>query len=796
MRKVRIIQAPPRGPFPQAGNYNAVQPEPPTDVRKKLEPVDRENANVEAEKGETVAMVKSGGLLSLYDIGGKRHAQGGTPLNLPEKSFVFSDFKTKLKIKDPAILSYFNKTSKKGKRGYTPAEISKQYDINEYLRVLKDPMSTPVQISTAEQNIMNSTIKLGQLALVQESMKGFPDGIPEIAYPYLYKTGIDPATILPVNPQEVAEASPEQMMQQNMDQEMGMAKWGGNKVPLTRFEKPTQVGQPFMEMGGTPMVYDREASYPVYLSKMSDGGTKTKTTVNPPKEKDIEVDYDPDPYVLEVRIANAQKKYPDRNIFVKQPDGKYKKVVGKVIPRIKYEGKSDFGKLRNSFEQLMYTIDNDPDLQTEIYNNYLEELKNPKHPLTKTQRERLKKKSPQEVINNFKKFQEHVYTISGSGKDISSEEWDDAGKKNSKYYEIADELGLDPLNDDEIAMGQAGFWGAYAAAAKPKFKYLADNFIIGAHGSSDEKDPRNPKISKVDAIFGNTTNRQALLSRNQFSTLDVAEEADKEDEVGTYDVEPGQYTTSVSNPEWWNQNLVDLQGAIGDRYSLRKYYPNLFTVDLPELSPAYVSPERGLAANAEQANIMGQALGAYSGPQSTSARLSDIYAKSARQAADYLSQVHNTNIGIKNQFEMAQADIDAKETIANTAAMKEFYDRNTVLQQQYDNSLRKAKQEVRKMYNYGTTAAQQTAAMNALYPHYQVDPSTGQVYFTRGDEMDPASLGANNPLLQSYITAVRENPDIAPEDIAKFFIKDKVSVGNQFANPMEMYQMMMGYGQD
>ena len=77
----------------------------PTEVRNTLQPVAREGANLEAEKGET-AVVNIDGIPAHFKIGGKRHSQGGTPLNLPDNSFIFSDT-AKMRIKDPVFLGRF-----------------------------------------------------------------------------------------------------------------------------------------------------------------------------------------------------------------------------------------------------------------------------------------------------------------------------------------------------------------------------------------------------------------------------------------------------------------------------------------------------------------------------------------------------------------------------------------------------------------------------------------------------------------------------------------------------------------
>lgn len=146
---------------------------------RTLGPVPRDQANIEAERGETVyGDINGDGQNEHMNIGGERHTNGGTPLKVPEGSFIFSDTK-KMIIKDEGILRLFGMKAKKG--GYTPAEIAKKYDVNKFRAVLEDPHSDVVQKRTAERMIENYEAKLGYLALIQEQKKGFPQGIPEIA---------------------------------------------------------------------------------------------------------------------------------------------------------------------------------------------------------------------------------------------------------------------------------------------------------------------------------------------------------------------------------------------------------------------------------------------------------------------------------------------------------------------------------------------------------------------------------------------------------------------------------------
>jgi hypothetical protein len=164
--------------------------QPNIEVNKTLKPVAREGANLEAEKGETAFTDLVGdGIPQMYKIAGERHYNGGTPLNLPEDSFIFSR-DNKMKIGGPILESFGKHKDTKDK--FTPADLSSKYDINEYRKILADPDSDKLQRATAELMIANYNLKLGKLGLVQESKKGFPDGIPAISMPYIETMQVDP----------------------------------------------------------------------------------------------------------------------------------------------------------------------------------------------------------------------------------------------------------------------------------------------------------------------------------------------------------------------------------------------------------------------------------------------------------------------------------------------------------------------------------------------------------------------------------------------------------------------------
>ena len=230
------IQTPPHDATvsPGPGSYHGGN-DPEIKVNRTLKPTSKENATLEAELGETVVTNLQGeGIPEFYKIAGKPHSKGGTPLNLPANSFIFSKDKS-LKIKDEDIQNQFGKTFKKS--GYTPADISLSFDLNKYREILVDPSSDKKQKETAELMIKNYNLKLGALALVQESMKGFEDGIPAVALPYMEHMGLQSSDLLGTGGES----------QQPMPQ-MKMGGQSGKK-------RKCKVTMPQMNYGGVPKYF-------------------------------------------------------------------------------------------------------------------------------------------------------------------------------------------------------------------------------------------------------------------------------------------------------------------------------------------------------------------------------------------------------------------------------------------------------------------------------------------------------------------------------------------------------------
>ena len=156
-------------------------------VRFSLSGVPRDNANIEAEGGETVLTdLNNDGSFGLYDIHGPRHSKGGVPMYLPEQSFIYSDT-PKLKFTKDEMSEFDVGGEKK-----TPAKISKKFGLNEFYGELDSQYADEISSTSAELMLKKNMEDLSKLAFVQEAKKDFEDGVPLASHPYLMSIGQDP----------------------------------------------------------------------------------------------------------------------------------------------------------------------------------------------------------------------------------------------------------------------------------------------------------------------------------------------------------------------------------------------------------------------------------------------------------------------------------------------------------------------------------------------------------------------------------------------------------------------------
>jgi hypothetical protein len=160
------------------------------EVRTTVNEVDRENANVEGEKGE---FILGSGLArnpfeedsaigpGLYHINkGNSHAKGGTNLKASPGDFFFSK-DPQLALTPELVKDIIGKDKTKVK-DRTPAALASYYkNLNKYIAMSQDETVTPLERKTALLNVNNFMGKLSEIAVAQEALKGFPTGMPLFA---------------------------------------------------------------------------------------------------------------------------------------------------------------------------------------------------------------------------------------------------------------------------------------------------------------------------------------------------------------------------------------------------------------------------------------------------------------------------------------------------------------------------------------------------------------------------------------------------------------------------------------
>jgi hypothetical protein len=810
----------------------------PVKVKDTLQPVPREQANLEAEKNETALITDANGLPAHFKIGGKRHSEGGTPLNLPEDTFIFSDTKA-MKIKDPEILKEFGMPIKKG--GYTPAQIAKKYDINKSREVLADPDADKTTKDTAEKMIANYNLKLGKLALYQESKKGFPGGIPTVSLPYVGKTGMNPQDILPLKgaqtPQEEMDEN-EMYAEQNPTEEqfeqeetMPQAQFGGGRLgrriagllngnrqfnPSTGIYMQTDRNGNVMYTDGNGVPMPQNIKLP---SEFITPGTRvgntttTKTTTTKKVDKKIpegaivikRSDYKTDAEYKTARDKAFKDPKNKGNVYTVDASGKSYKVSSKAFQTPEYKG-TDADKVfkgnkdvAGKYQYIEDQLNNNPELQKKLYDETVKELKNPNSQRAKALTARgvdvnkmIDELTPETVTKQFLDMQKRNIALGvHHGKVAGTANAPKSGTavSNEELEKAANEAGVSMPSAADAALQQA----AYRAMNNLAESGQAEGFVPGQVGAADEPG-KNKKISPIDAIYTNTTSGQIIgvpgqdtVGEDDLGQEDVAED------ISTNELETP--ATQEQDPEFWLQDVIGTAGAFGDLSRIKKYTPwaPKLAPYIPE--PTFYDPTRELGNITEQMAIGTEGAGAFAPAQAYNARMSQMQGQGAKAAADVLGRYNNLNVGASNQFELTKANIFNQTGMANAEAAKNLYDSNVIANQQFDNAKNQARQQLRQSYINAITNRAKAQTLNSVYgDNYMVDPSTGgYTTFTGGDELVADPYATSDADIERFKQLRSVMPGVEDETIWNMATQNAAGKARRNNSAADAYMNAYGY---
>lgn len=228
-------------------------------------PEDKENANVEVEKGELIKDSQG-----IYKVGGKKHADGGHKTNVEPGAYVFSDYITM----HPAlqVAFGFEASSKKKKDNTIAALLNKKVDVKDYNRntqiLRKAELGEPVdqyELNTAMNRLPDYNKYISRAALAGELSKalmGKDYEIPQLGIAALQEMQGGPSRI---------ESSVEQPMAEMRYGGIQKMQTGGGPKKIKKSELST-----FLQQNPG---YVQDPNNPNRYVKAGTAGRKDKRTV-------------------------------------------------------------------------------------------------------------------------------------------------------------------------------------------------------------------------------------------------------------------------------------------------------------------------------------------------------------------------------------------------------------------------------------------------------------------------------------------------------------------------------------
>jgi hypothetical protein len=422
---------------------------------------------------------------------------------------------------------------------------------------------------------------------------------------------------------------------------------------------------------------------------------------------------------------------------------------------------------------------NDPTVQQELYNRTVAAVKDPKNRGKKAtlSEEQLKNMSPNAVTKTFLAMQKRNIGLAAHGKKASemgnNPDIDDYTNKN--FRKGFTDIGVDIPTRGESELSQAAYIGWDDLIKDRDAGKITDANMVGKlkkfkkseqYGAADDAGVKgNKAISLIDGVYTNTTAGQLV------GIADEPTPATTVDETVTTTETPAAINklTPVAAPRkkapWWLQDMIGLAGSVGDFARVKKYRPWQATPDYVLPEPTFYDPNRELAASAERANAMTEGLAQFSGPQALSSRASQIQGTAATQAADILAKYNNMNVGVANQFESERTGIQNRASQERAGLATQLYDKNTIMNQQFDNAKNQARQEMRNMLRTAITNRAYAANLNQMYPQYNFNPWNGGIMNYTGVEA-PIKAETTPDQLEQFKTLREALPaDVKSSDI-------------------------------
>lgn len=723
-------------------------------IRKVIKPVNRGEANVEAEKGETIVTYLFGiSIPEHYKIEGKKHEKGGTPLKVPDGSFVFSDDK-KMIVDDPNILKFFGESKPK-----TPAQIAKKYELNEYKAKLIDPDTDQISKITSALMLKNNYEKLAQLALYQEAKKGFKDGVPKFAEDYLASIGIEPDQLI-----EVVKGKMEEKIYEKPsvdDQGNPIMQEGGDPTkPLTQQQKeevfnrilnkvinkieanPNNVGKVFDPSLVFTSREDRDAFLNEFVNYVEKSGRLNQYVT----DKDTVLALLNTTIVRDLNNNSNQNK-PNENVAgVSQPQNVDNSTISplspkplaeepsvdivtntKEVPLIPEPKGKDVAEKRKWLQseegkKWLESEDGKRWLQTQDGKGYKQELRYnklssiankllPNEPIeitmggmdgianltmmaTEASKWNLGKPKSQQfsadnVFQPVKGIDRGDYSAAGSTYGQFR-----PNEQTPKYTEAIPYEEGGGVKDGEESKKDNKYDNTYLQVPFDDPAYM-DWLVKSESDVKNEADLNSERVKMLDPE-NIRRNAESYFKDNPPKEVKTNEESQEqkpksEEETKTEKQNKieEQYKQKIKR-KYYTQDIRNIAAALGQLAGVKMYLPWSAPIDYMVPRAVYYDPTREIQGAATVANTQGKLMQAYLSPQSAMANMSEQQARLAEQTANIVANAQQRNVGVANQMEQQRAGIYNQAANMERARQQELYNQTITARQQYDNSRRKA----------------------------------------------------------------------------------------------------------
>ena len=753
-------------------------------VNKNLSPIPRGMANLEAEKGEVAMTDLAGtGVMGLYAIGGERHVNGGTPLNLDPGSFIYSDTK-KMKIKDPEFLAKYGKT-----KPTTPAKLVKPFlAINDFTNTLYDQNADSIQKRTAQSMIDKYQDKAGEIAFYQEAMKGFPQGIPAVAEDYAEgimgapmmayggyipkaqkgtsvqdnkqrfvaqygpiaqrvgaQFGIDPSIILAQAALESGWGTSSLFKRSNnLFGVMAAGKpnqyWEGRKTEgragnfrvypsvedsmadFARLIRDKKEYAPAYKVANDPKAYARAIAQSPYISeKNNDNRANYERGL---KNNALEIQRLL-PTAISVSSASTPSNVPTRSYVDPQVFDRFFSVNREAVANRRDGDEPRFFAPSRQIPyapQLRMPLDfaNNP---TGI--NYAIQSADEVPGIIPYEGGRTEagRVTPTGIQNRFdrslKKYLADWQQFIPGIANMSNEQ------AQSAVYDYLVKNEPDAVRN---------MWGTYGLTEKGKMdKNLAAKYKTGQIDPKEltEEDLKNLKSAYTDGLFGvrqmDPVNYGPPLTPTEEPKETVEE---KKSDTSTVENKKSEQTTANQQApdtgfQPWLQDLNNLATARRNMLSENRYFGYAPRLPYRPMDAVYLDDTRQQQQIAGRTRGAIEALGAFAGPSRQGSFASVLSGQAGEQAADVASTMGNANINIANTAGQYNSRMMANTDAANAELAMGLYDKNVTTQEVFDEKMRRYRNLNTALKNNMLTNAYRTKAMNKMNPLFQVMPGVG-----------------------------------------------------------------------